>query len=243
MLTGDMRATEYWKSFPNGLHTNFANTWYAKPFWGCCFQLNNIVGYNFHQIRCGVDNADALWAFVLPYRHTLSTVSLKICYLADEPMMKRLRAKAVIWRRFTFCSRCNYFCFLSLLLNQLSPTQQELFDYCQGLGTAERFDACTNIRELVIDELKFHYRRIGTSYDLLHDVGRASDFIADIYKEFVPIPDAWNWTLLKDLVQRVLPEEVNANMVSIQFSIDNFFGELTNRTVYLRIKYVNMSVW
>lgn len=67
------------------------------------------------------------------------------------------------------------------------------------MKTSQQFDAQTNVRLVITAELREHLvnRRIYNIFTEIRD--RMEHYIENIFKEYVPIPEAWTLTLLSQV--------------------------------------------
>lgn len=79
------------------------------------------------------------------------------------------------------------------------PEQLHRFDYCQYLRSTDDFERYTNVRELVMRELRDCVRSIGRADVFFKEVKNVDQFIETIFADFLSMKDAFCCTLLKDL--------------------------------------------
>lgn len=90
------------------------------------------------------------------------------------------------------------------------------FEYCQHIKTAEEFNRYTNVRELVGAEIHQYKLSIGRGGDAIKELKYIGQHVATIFRDFVPMKDAWCWTLLKDI--QMQPEFMQSNCLLYDFS-------------------------
>lgn len=81
----------------------------------------------------------------------------------------------------------------------MTADQMRRFDYCQYIHCAEDFEQYTNVRSLIVAELREYTLSIGRAASIFKELANVNKYIEYIFAEFVPMSDAWCYTLLKDI--------------------------------------------
>lgn len=92
----------------------------------------------------------------------------------------------------------------------MSPDQLLCFNYCQYMRCVEDFDRYTNVRRLVIAEIREYLLSTKQLVNLFKEIAHVDRHIEYIFGEFLSISDAWCCTLLKDV--RMEPEFMQSDL-------------------------------
>lgn len=141
------------------------------------------------------------------YKWILHRLPLKLCYIANENTLRKLKPKEVC---IDLCIHMSSIAYYDLFF-QLTPDQKVVFDKCRRMKSPDEFDNNTNVRRLIKAELREHFiqKRIP---NVFKEINKMDDYIATIFREYVPIPEAWVWTLLSQV--SLIHNEYDSDVVS-----------------------------
>lgn len=73
----------------------------------------------------------------------------------------------------------------------MTPKAKVIFEYCKSMTSVTNFETYTNIRRLVESEIKLN------SIENQHI--NIEECIEKIFTDFIKLPEAWCWTLLRKI--------------------------------------------